>query len=278
MVEGESDALEVPGTSECRQITLLSKAAARRGRVKVRIHDSGSDRSEIEVPSRRVKTGWRDYRVGALELVDTPSFDNVAWTPQGGQVVERSDAPGFWIVRRVDLNEGHAMVDGVLVELARREVVPVARLRRASPASRPDGTEIEEVLQRHDLALSVTARKQIHALSEWSGASEPTPEPRNVAAHLTFGPTARMQYRWIVHNCPKGNEGRELCREVAAHGRIRWLDKGDRGYLDGEYIRYSVPTRFEVVLYDDPSGVDDIHVDRIVVLPKRRRRNRGRSS
>jgi hypothetical protein len=273
MVEGESYALEIPGTSECKRVTLLSKAASRRGRVKVRIQDP---RAELEVPSRRVKAGWRDYRVGSLELIDTPNFDRVAWIARGGDVVERSDAPGFWIVRRVNMQRGRALVDGVLVGLRRREVIPVERLGQASAQSRPSEREIEYKLRRYGVSLNLESKERMRAVDEWSRASEPTPEARDIADLLAFSPTARMQYRWIAYNCPKGEEGRELRREVATQGRIRWLDEGDAGYLEGEYIRYSVVDRFEVVLFDDPSGVDDdIHVDRIVVLPGRRHRPGG---
>lgn len=276
MVEGASYAMEMPGRDECRRITLLSKAASRRGQVLIRLNDPGSGGSEVEVPSRRLRSDWRDHRVGVLEPVDTPAFESVVRLPTGGDVVERSDAPGFWIVRRVDMKAGHVMVDGVLVGLRRREVIPIQHLRRATPPSRPSDLDVEEFLERHDLALRLPVPDRVWAVSEWSTASEPTPEPREIAQRFLFGPTARAQYRWIVRNCPHDQEGRELGREIAAEGKIRWLDEGDSGYLAGEYIRYSVPGRFDVVLFDDPSGQDEIYVERIFVASRLRPRGNRR--
>jgi len=285
MVEGESYALKVPGRAECRRITLVSKSASRRGQVLVRLDDPGSGRSDIEVPSRRLRSDWRDYRVGVLEPVDTPTFASVVRLPVGGDVVERSDAPGFWIVRRLDMKAGHVMVDGVLVGLRRREVIPVQNLRRATLPGRSSDLDVEVLLERRSLALQLPVEDRVWAVGEWSAASAPTPEPPEIAQRFLFGPRARAQYRWIVNGCPHGKEGRELGREIAVEGEIRWLDEGDSGHRPGEYIRYSVPGRFDVVLFDDPSGEDEVYVERIFVASKlrprgnrsRRRRN-GRSS
>jgi hypothetical protein len=280
MVEGASYALKMPGREDCRRITLVSKEASRRGQVLVRLDDRGSGRSEVEVPSRRLRSDWHDYRVGVLEPVDTPAFENVVQLPTGGDVVERSDAPGFWIVRRLDLKAEAVLVDGVLVGLRRREVIPIQHLRRATPPSRPSELDIEEFLKRHGLALCLPVPDQIWAVSEWSSASESTPEPREIAQRLLFGPKARAQYRWIVRNCPHDQEGRELAQEIAAEGKIRWLDEGDSGHLTDEYIRYSVPGRFDIVLFDDPSGQDEVYVERIFVAsrlrPRHNRRRRRR--
>jgi hypothetical protein len=113
-------------------------------------------------------------------------------------------------------------------------------------------------------------------VSEWSSASEPTPEPREIAQRLHFGPRARTQYRWIVRNCPHNQEGRELAQEIAAEGKIRWLDEGDSGHLTNEYIRYAVPGRFDVVLFDDPSGQEEVYVERIFVASRLQPRDNGR--
>jgi hypothetical protein len=283
MVEGASYALKMPGKEEYRRITLVSKGASRRGQVLVRLDDRGSGRSEIEVPSRRLKSDWRDYRVGVLEPVDTPAFENIVQLPVGGDVVERSDAPGFWIVRKLDLKAETVLVDGVLVGLRRREVIPIQHLRRATPPSRASESDVEEFLERHDLALRLPVPDRIRAASEWSPASEPTPEPREIAQRFLFGPRARAQYQWIVGNCPRGQEGRELAQEIATGGEIRWFDEGDSGHQIGEYIRYSVPGRFDIVLFDDPSGQDEVYVERIFVASRlrprdnrHRRRRQGR--
>lgn len=276
MVEGASYALQVPGRNECRRITLVAKEASRRGQVLVRLDDRGLG-SEVEVPSRRLRSDWRDYRAGVLEPVDTPAFENVVQLPTGGDVVERSDAPGFWIVRRLYLKAETVLVDGVLVGLKRREVIPIQHLCRATPSSRPSELDVEVFLKGRDLALRLSISNRIWALSDWSSASEPTPEPREIAQRLLFGPTARAQYRWIARNCPHGQEGRELAQEIATDGKIRWLDEGDSGHLTGEYIRYSVPGRFDIVLFDDPSGQREVYVERIfVALRLRPRANRRR--
>ena len=272
MVEGESYALEVPGAKECRRITLVSKDAPRRGQVLVRIDDPDLTRSEIEVPSRRLRGDWRDYRTGVLEPVQTPAFNSVVRLPRGGDAVERSDAPGFWIVRRLDMKAELVMVDGVLVGLKRREVIPIRHLRHPTPPSRPSNGDVERLLERGDLAQHLPVTDRVRAVSEWSPASEPTPEPREIAQRFLFGPTARKQYRWIERRCPHDREGRELGKEVSAEGKIRWLDEGDSGYLTGEYIRYSVPGRFDVVLFDDPSGQDEVYVERIYVASRLRLR------
>lgn len=276
MVEGESYALEVPGAKECRRITLVSKDAPRRGQVLVRVDDPDLARSEIEVPSRRLRSDWRDYRVGVLEPVRTPAFNNVVRLPRGGDVVERSDAPGFWIVRKLDMKAEKVMVDGVLVGLKRREVIPLQHLRRLTPPSRPSNVDAEQLLESNDLALCLPGTDRVRAVSEWSPASEPTPEPREIAQRFLFGPMARKQYRWIERRCPHDQEGRELGREVSAEGKIRWLDEGDSGYFEGEYIRYSVPGRFDVVLFDDPSGQDEVYVERIFVASRLRPRGNRR--
>lgn len=276
MVEGESYALEVPGAKECQRITLVSKDATRRGRVLVRVDDPGLARSEIEVPSRRLRSDWRDYRIGVLEPVHTSAFRSVVRLPRGGDVFERSDAPGFWIVRRLDMKVEQVMVDGVLVGLKRREVIPIQHLRCPTPPSRPSKVDVEELLERHGLALRLPVTDQVRGMRKWSPASEPTPGPCEIAQRFLFGPAARKQYRWIERKCPHNHEGWELGREVYAEGKIRWLDEGDSGYLVGEYIRYSVPGRFDVVLFDDPSGQDEVYVERIFVAPKLRPRGVGR--
>lgn len=276
IIEGAYYALEMPGMVECRRITLVSKKASRRGQVVVRLDESGSGQSEVEVPSRRLRSDWRDYRVGVLEPVDTPAFENVVQLPVGGDVFERSDAPGLWIVRRLDLKAETVMVDGVLLGLRRREIIPIQQLRRATPQSPPSTSDVEEFLERHGLAMRVPVPDRMRAVSAWSSASESTPEPRKIAQRLLFGPTARAQYRWIVRDCPHEREAHEMKREVAGEGEIRWLDAGDSGYLVDEYIRYSVPGRFDIVLFEDPSGQDEVYVERIFVASRLRPRSNRR--
>lgn len=276
MVEGACYALEMPGKVECRRITLVSKEASRRGQVVVRLDDPESDLPEIEVPSRRLRSDWRDYRIGVLEPVDTPAFENVVQLPVGGDVVERSDAPGFWIIRRLDLKAETVMVDGVLVGLRRREIIPIQHVRRATPPSSSSKLDVEEFLERHDLSLRLPVTDRMRAVKAWSSASEPTPESREIARRLLFGPAARAQYRWIVRNCPHEREAREMKREIAEEGQIRWLDAGASGYLTDEYIRYSVPGRFDIVLFEDPSGQDEVYVERIFVASRLRPRSNRR--
>lgn len=272
MVEGESYALEIPGSTEFKEIVLRSKTAIRRGRVVVMVRDRSGTERIVEVPSRRIRSSWREHRASALELIDTASFTQVAWLPKGGDIVERSDAPGFWIMRRLDLKAGSALVDGVLVGLRRREVIDVEVIRRPSLPGQPDETTVDQFLKRHGLDLGLGERSRFRALEEWTPSSEQIPEASEIAGHLSFGPTARMQYRWVARRCRAGDEERRMRREVAAQGELRWLDERHRHYLEGEYVRYVVPGRFIVVLNDDPSGVDGlIPVDRIIVLPKRRR-------
>jgi hypothetical protein len=257
LVEGESYLMEMPGASGARHITLISTSGTRRGRVKVRIHDPKLDINEIEVPSRWVKTTSRDRRVAALELVESSSFRGpVAWIPTDGDVVERSDAPGYWIARSVDLRSGSAKVEGVLVGLHRLEEIPVDYLLQPRPQSRATEGEIEDFLRRHDLALDLPRRRRLEAVADISAAAAELPEPYEIAERLKFGPTARAQYLWISSACPKGKAGRGLRWEIASRAEIRWLDAGDPGYLADEYVRYAVPGRFAVVLFDDPSGDD----------------------
>jgi hypothetical protein len=257
LVEGEAYVLEMPGARGVRRATLLSKAGEQRGRVKVRLHDAGVDTGDLEVPSRWVKAYSRDQRVAALELVETTSFAGpVAWIPKGGDVVERSDAPGFWIARQVDLNEGRARVEGVLVGLRRLEDIPVSYLLKPVPPPRPSPTEIEDFLRRHGLALDLPKRPRLQAVEEWSCSVEPLPEPEEIVDRFDFGATARAQYLWISNGCPRGKAGTGLRWEIGSRGVVQWLDEGDAGYLRDEYVRYAVPGRFAVVLFEDPSGDD----------------------
>lgn len=265
LVEGESYVLEMPGAGGTRRAILVSKAGEQQGRVKVRVHDPGMDTLDIEVPSRWVKAASRDRRVAALELVETPSFGGpVAWIPKDGDVVERSDAPGFWIARRVDLKTGRAKVEGVLVGLHRLEDIPVSYLLQATSPPRQSLAELEACLRRHGLALDLPERPRLQSVGEWSPAAEPFPEADEIVDRLEFGATARAQYLWISSGCPRGKAGRGLRWEIGSRGKVQWLDEGDAGYLRDEYVRYAVPGRFAVVLFDDPSGDDrKIPVDRI---------------
>lgn len=257
LVEGESYVMELPGASGTRHITLISTSGTRRGRVKVRLHDPKLDISEIEVPSRWVKATSRDHRVAALELVESLSFRGpVAWIPTDGDVVERSDAPGYWIARSVDLKTGSAKVEGVLVGLRRIEEIPVEYLLQPRPRSRPTEGEVEGFLRPYNLALDLSRRPRLEVVADASPAEAELPEPGEIVERFDFGPTARAQYLWISSACPRGKAGRGLRWEIGSRGGIQWLDAGDPGYLADEYVRYAVPGRFAVVLFEDPSGDD----------------------
>jgi hypothetical protein len=257
LVEGESYVMEMPGASGARHVTLVSTSGTRRGRVKVRLHHPQLDINEIEIPSRWVKEASRDRRVAALELVESPSFRGpVAWIPAAEDVVERSDAPGYWIARSVDIKSGTAEVEGVLVGRRRLEKIPVDHLLQLRPRSRPTEREIEDFLRRHDLALDLKRGPRLEVVAEASVAGAELPEPGEIAERFEFGATARAQYLWISSACPRGKAGKGLRWEVASRGRIQWLDPGDPGYLADEYVRYAVPGRFAVVLFEDPSGDD----------------------
>jgi hypothetical protein len=265
MVVGEVYALETPGKSRVRPVTLISKMVMTSGRVLVRVEDPRGDPVEMEVPNRWVREIRSDLPVAGLELVKSDHFEGpVAWIPEGGQVVERFDVPSIWIVRRVDVAGDRVLLDGVLFGTRRREWVSLVLVHRAEISSRPNARTVTHLLERHGLDLGLPSGRHVRPAEQRPPAFYEIPEPAEIARRLDLGPNARTRYRWIAGGKVQGREQFELRREVRLRGRVCWLYEDDDEFLDGEYVRYVAPGRFAVVLFDDPSGDDQkINVDRI---------------
>lgn len=265
MVVGKVYALEKPGKSRVRPVTLVSKMVMNSRRVRVRVEDPRGGPAEMEVLSRWVKEIRSDLPVAGLELVKSHHFDGpIAWLPGGGEVVERFDIPCYWLVRRVEVVNDRVLLDGVLFGVRRREWVPLSLVHRAEVPPRPDSRLAKAFLDRHNLGLGLPQGRHMRPAEQQSAASFEIPEPNEIARRLTLGPRARTEYRWIAGGKVQGREEFELRREMRLRGRVCWLYEDDAEFVDGEYVRYVVPGRFDVVLFGDPSGNDSkISVDRI---------------
>lgn len=273
MVLGKVYALETPGKARARPVTLISKMVMTSRRVRVRVEDPRRDPFEMEVLSRWIKEIRSDLPVAGLELVKSDHFEGpVAWLPSGGEVVERFNVPCRWLVRQIDIAGDRALLDGVLLGVRREEWVPLGVVHRAEIPPRPDVEVAESLLVRHGLSLGLPRRRHVRPTEHRSPAFEEVPEPREISRRLTLGPRARTQYRWISGSKVHEREQFELRREVQEHGRVCWLYEDDSDFLDGEYVRYTVPGRFDVVLFQDPSGDSlQIRVDRIYGIQQRER-------
>jgi hypothetical protein len=265
MVVGRVYSLKKPGKSRVRPVTLVSKMVMNSRHVRVRVEDPRGGPVEMEVLSRWIKEIRSDLPVAGLELVKSRHFDGpVAWLPDGGEVVERFDVPCFWLVRRIDVVNDRVLLDGVLFGVRRREWVPLSLVHRAEIPPRPGTRLAKPLLDRRDLGLGLPHGRHMRPAKPRTAASFEIPEPDEIARRLTLGPNARTEYRWIVGGEVQGREEFELRREVRLRGRVCWLYEDDDEFVDGEYVRYVVPGRFDVVLFDDPSGDDSkIPVDRI---------------
>jgi len=266
MVVGRVYALERPGKSRVRSVTLVSKMVMNSRRVRVRVEDPRGGPVEMEVLSRWIKEIRSDLPVAGLELVKSHHFDSpVVWLPEGGEVVERFDAPFFfWLVRRVEVVNDRVLLDGVLFGVRRREWVPLSLVHQAEIPARPGARLAKPLLDRQDLGLGLPHGRHMRPAEQRSAASFEIPEADEIARRLTLGPMARTEYRWIAGGKVQGREEFELRREVRLRGRVCWLYEDDDEFVDGEYVRYVVPGRFDVVLFDDPSGDDSkIMVHRI---------------
>jgi hypothetical protein len=284
IVEGETYALEVAGQDHCVPVTVTSKTP---GKVKVRSDRTGA---EVEVPSRRIRSSWRDYRAGKVQLVSTRAFDDVAWLPEPGAKVERDDAPGAWTVAGLNLLEGKVEVEGELVSLPRTETVSLDRVHPAEPGPASSSAEIDVWVARADRthrAGDAPAEAAADESQAPRNRAESIPAELNdtrraeIAKRLWFGPTACEQYRTKVEpRCQRGDEAVRMRREIKNWSQARVLRSRNR--LKGEFIRYVVPARFAVVLFDEPRNLPyDIDVDRIIVLkqaplssPSKKARNR----
>jgi hypothetical protein len=277
MVEGETYALEVAGADQCVPVTVSSIADAPQGKVNVR----GEGDQDVQVPCRRIRCEWRRYRAGKVILVDTQAFDDIAWFPGVGEVVERHDVHGRWTVVEVDLPE-MAILKGEIATRPVQESVPIDRIR---PAERlqpgPSENEIDEWLSTYDLApqrreapaegeVSVDNGDDGEATDAPSGSNDIRPEA--MAKRLVFGPEACRQYRKLEPRCGHGDEANRMRREIKNWSKPLVLRKRSR--LRGEFIRYLVPARFSVVIFGNPRDLPydiDINQIRVVVQKKQKK-------
>lgn len=286
LIEGETYALEVPGQGEKKRVRYLRPSVKSAHKAWIRVEDLSSNISpEMEVPKRRLVAPWNTHRADSMTLVDTDAFRQVAWLPKPGEEVECDDTGALrWTVTSVDLKAGEAIITSTPFTRFQARMVLIERLQPAAGPPAPNLKEQKPSVLALRAALcdpespkpqSATLRRQKLPPSKSSNA-----RPGSVADRLLFSESACQQYkRHVEPKCRKGDEAKRMRREIRKNGRTRRVNPGAPGYRRGEYLRYRVPGRFEVILFGSPQAQpQDIYVKQIKVLggSKRSRRRRKR--
>jgi hypothetical protein len=289
MTEGESYALQIPNRDRCARVTVLSKQRAGQGKVQVRVDEGVEDYTEAEVSCSRIVSTWRAYSGDNVLLMDTLAFAGVAWLPKVDEEVECDDTFGIrWTVQEVSLKAGWVVLSTTLMSRRQVRTVAIDRLRPAAAEAVPSAEELDSHFaqfgpaplryERDDPDLPGPADEVEPARITPVRRSGGGIEPQRVASRFIFGPTACLQYRRLEPRCRRGDEPKRMRPEVRKRGGIRRVKPWDRKHKANEYLRYQVPGRFEVVLFESPSTTEgDIYVERIELL-KRRRRGRPRQN
>lgn len=266
LVEGQSYALEMTRPENCLRVILVSTEADHYSKVIVRKYDGDE---ELEVPRGRLLGTWNSYRGQQLAMVSTDAFYGVAWIPDVGEEVERSDAPGRWRVEEIDVAADRVLLRGELLTLPREEAVRLDQLHRVSDSD--NDYWVEGKAKDHLEFVEPQNQSQAQEEASYEVSDDPAGfakdgsiEPTAIADRLIFASRACDQYRQLEPRCKRGEEANRLRSELRQKGRLHRRPKRR------EYICYRVPGRFEIVLFESPSRTDgDIWVESIAIAPWR---------
>jgi hypothetical protein len=263
--------------------TVTATTAAKMNHVQVRIDEGLQAGVELEVPSIRILETWQNHRADELTLVPTASFRDVLWIPEVGDVVECDDTGTLeWTVESINVRADEVVVSSTPFSRPMRRPVSLAKIHPIDVADQFfDHVDLDEFE-----ATEIEVEPAVEEPEPEPPADETEPivrrvdpdlRPRIVARRFMFGPTACSQYRQLETGCRPGDEAKRMRREIRRDGDVRRLKPWDRRHVPGEYIRYWVRGRFEVILMESPSTYEgDIHVDRIELLRRRGRQSQGR--